>query len=137
MALFSYSEQAPTSDRDTVRMLLQDTDGSFATGQRPEWSFYLTDGEIDRALSLRSSDLYAAAALCCLMMASSDLCRNKAVRLGQFSTSNEAAEHWRKQAAEYGKLASIEAASQTAEIAWDEFALSEIEVNKALRGESN
>ena len=137
MALFSYSEQAPTSDRDTVRMLLQDTDGSFATGQRPEWSFYLTDGEIDRALSMRSSDLYAAAALCCLMMASSDLCRNKAVRLGQFSTSNEAAEHWRKQAAEYGKLASIEAASQTAEIAWDEFALSELEVNKALRGESN
>ena len=137
MALFSYSEQAPTSDRDTVRMLLQDTDGSFATGQRPEWSFYLTDGDIDRALSMRSSDLYAAAALCCLMMASSDLCRNKAVRLGQFSTSNEAAEHWRKQAAEYGKLASIEAASQTAEIAWDEFALSEIEVNKALRGESN
>ena len=137
MALFSYSEQAPTSDRDTVRMLLQDTDGSFATGQRPEWSFYLTDGEIDRALSMRSNDLYAAAALCCLMMASSDLCRNKAVRLGQFSTSNEAAEHWRKQAAEYGKLASIEAASQTAEIAWDEFALSELEVNKALRGESN
>lgn len=137
MALFSYSEQAPTSDRDTVRMLLQDTDGSFMTGQRPEWSFYLTDGEIDRALSLRSSDLYAAAALCCLMMASSDLCRNKAVRLGQFSTSNEAAEHWRKQAAEFGRLASIEAASQTAEIAWDEFALTELEVNKALRGESN
>ena len=137
MALFSYSEQSPTSNRDTVRMFLQDTDSSVMTGLRVEWSFYLTDGEIDRALSLRSSDCYAATALCCLMMASSDLCRNKAVRLGQFSTSNDAAEHWRKQAAEYARLASIEGGAQTAEIAWDEFALSEIEIAKALRGEDN
>jgi hypothetical protein len=123
MPLYSYSEQNPTSDSDTVRMLLQDTDCSVMTGQRPDWTFYLTDGEIDRALSLRSSDHYAAAALCCLMMASSDLCRNKAVHLGQFSTTNDAAEHWRKQAAEFARLASIEAGAQTAEIAWDEFAL--------------
>jgi len=135
--LFSYNENAPTSDRDTVRMLLQDVDGSVVTGKREDWSFYLTDGEIDRALTLKSSDKYAAAALCCRMLASSDLCRNKAVSLGQFSTTNDAAEHWRKQAAEFDAQASQAALGDTAEVAWDEFADAELRQNKALRGEDN
>lgn len=136
MALFSYDERSPTSDRDTVRMLLQDVDGSVVTGERQNWSFYLTDGEIDRALTLRGN-IYSAAALCCLMMASSDLCRVKAVRLGQFSTSNEAAAHWREMAAQFSRQAEAASVAQTAEIAWDEFSSADLELVKAARGESN
>ena len=135
MALISYDRESPTSDRDTVRMLIADTDDSVITGRREEWSFFLTDGEIDRVLSKVSNDHYTAAALCCLIMASNDLCRNKAVSLGQFSTTNDAAEHWRKQAAEFRQMATIEAGGVTAEMAWDEFSFDELVVNEALRGE--
>jgi hypothetical protein len=136
MALFSYDENSPTSNRDTVRMMLQDVDGSVKTGERANWTFYLTDGEIDRAIALRG-DNYSAAALGCLMMASSDLCRNKAVRLGQFSTTNEAAAHWREMAADFARIAGQKATATNAEIAWDEFSSAELEQVKADRGETN
>ena len=121
MALFSYNEFSPEIDRDTVRMLLADTDGSVATGARSEWSFYLTDGEIDRALAM-AGDVYGAAAQCCRMLAANDLQVNKAVRLGQFSTSNEAAGHWRAMAEQYSQQAGLATGGDTAEVAWDEFA---------------
>ena len=137
MALFSYSEQSPTSDRDTVRMLIGDTDGMVKTGERRTWSFLLTDGEIDRALSKCSNDHYAAASLCLRMMAANDMIRNRAVSLGQFSTTNVAVMYWGQLADDYDRQASISAGAQTAEIAWDEFAASELELAKALRGEEN
>lgn len=126
MALFSYNENDPSSSRDTVRMLVQDTDGSVKTGPREEWSFYLTDGEIDRALSLRGNCVYSAAAVCCLMLAGSDLNRNKAVRLGQFSTSNEAAKGWSEMADKFAAQSSLGTGGATAEVVWDEFSEAEL-----------
>jgi hypothetical protein len=137
MALFSYSRESVTSDRDTVRMMLGDVDESVVTGKREEWSFYLTDSEIDRLLSLSGSDLYLAASRGCLALAASDLCMNKAVRLGQYATTNEAAAHWRELAATYRTEAGANMGCDTAEVAWDEFADAELRWNKAMRGESN
>lgn len=137
MALFTYDRESPTSSRDTVRFLIHDTDGSVTTGRPEDWTFYLTDGEIDLALSLSSSDVYLAAARCCLSLAANDLCVNRAVSLGQFSTSNEAVDYWRKLAADLQAQASLNAGADTAEVAWDEFSAGELAVNKALRGESN
>lgn len=137
MALFSYSRETPTSDRDTVRMLIQDTDDSVLTGHRDDWSFFLTDGEIDRLLSLSGNSVYRAAARACLVMASIDLTRNKAVRLGQFSTSNEAAEYWRSLSNNYLQQASIDSEPVIAAVASEEFGEADLWLYKVMRGESN
>lgn len=134
MALFSYSRESVTSNRDTVRMLIGDTDDAVTTGPRTGWTFYLTDSEIDRLLSLSGDDVYLAASRACLALAANDLCVNKAVSLGQFRTSNEAAGHWRELAATFRGEAEMSAGAATAEVAWGEFAAAELELNEALRG---
>ena len=137
--LFTYDSSDPLPGMQTVRMLLCDTDGSRQTGVRDEWSFLLTDGEINRMLAMSYGDEYQSAGRLCLVMAAMDLVKNHAVRIGMFSTTNDAADKWQKMAELYTHQSELIAVTgiREAPVAYDENSFREFLSYKMLRGESN
>ena len=134
---FTYSDNNPSSNRDQVRLLIQDTDGSQKSGPRTEWSYYFTDGEIDRFLTMAGSDVNLAASKACLTLAGSSLQLQKAVKLGMFETKTKVKEEWLAMAERFRAEAGLAGGADTAEVGWTEDAITEIEEHKALRGDTN
>ena len=137
MSNFSYNPGAPVGDRDWVRFLVGDTDGSVATGNPVEWSFLLTDAQIDMALARSANDPYLTAARLCLAMAASNLITARAVKLGQFQTTHDAETHWELLSERYMKQADLNALPTDEVVAWTPESWRDMLLYKALRGEQN
>lgn len=134
---FTYSDNDPSSNRDQVRLLIQDIDGSQLSGDRRDWSYFFTDGEVDRFLTMAGSDVNLAASKACLALAGSTLHQEKAVKLGLFETKTKVKEEWLAMAERFRTEAEMDGGADTAEMGWTDDAISQIEENKALRSEDN
>ena len=134
---FTYDDNDPSSNRDQVRLLIQDIDGSQKGGPRSDWSYFFTDGEIDRFLTMAGSDVNLAASKACLALAGSSLMLDKAVKLGMFETKTKVRDEWLAMAERFRAEAELDGGSATAEVGWTEDAVAQIEVNKALRGDTD
>lgn len=124
----------PYSERDYVRRLVGDVDGSSAEGNDPsEFSFLLTDSDIDAFLSRSGGDVYLAASRLCLALAASNLIQARAVKLGQFETTNDAEEHWLTLSQRYQEVSNLNAVPVDSAVAWTENDMPELFLYRSLK----
>jgi len=118
-----------TTNRGKVRLLCFD---------RVEASATYTDAEIDAFLSLANSDALLAASLACRDLAARGVRLASAVRVGSFSIDGGSAESYGLLADKYESMAYARAGGDFVDMmGGDAFGYSELEVLKALRGESD
>lgn len=118
-----------TTNRGKVRLLVFDRDSA---------SYTFTDAEIDAFLSLSSNDVFLAASYACRDMAARGTRNFSAITLGAFSQSGSQPRDWNELARSYEEQAYGRAGIDYIDMMGsDVFGYSELEVLKALRGESD
>ena len=134
---YTYDPTAsPMSAKDRVRLYVKDNAG--VAGDASTYVF--DDAELTQILADCDSNVLLAAAIACRIRAAKEAGKRTGVRLGAYSDSTGGTTDWDALADKYERMAYERvgaSGSETVEMASDDFAYQELEVNKANRGEDD